>query len=172
MTKKITVSVPDELHEKMQKWKNHFNFSSVFQKAVSEVIEKKETFKGRLKEVASMEQVIKRLKAEKVNLETDYYDQGKKDGLQWAKAASYDELQYALKWQTMEEMEEIQMLQGGLISCDPTRDEVLGSYFLEVMEEDEYMGFYDSAPNEFFVAWEGGWKEAVQAFFEEIEDKL
>ena len=47
MVKRITVSVPDELHEKMEKWRSNFNFSKVFQNAVSGAIQKKEDFEKR-----------------------------------------------------------------------------------------------------------------------------
>jgi len=42
MTQKITISIPDELHEKMQHWKDSFNYSGLFQDAVSKEIQKRE----------------------------------------------------------------------------------------------------------------------------------
>jgi len=41
VTKRVTVSVPDELHEKLEAWKGKLNFSKVFQDAVSVAMGKK-----------------------------------------------------------------------------------------------------------------------------------
>ena len=174
MAKKVTISVPNELHEKMQKWRESFNFSSIFQEAIASAIEKKEAFKKRLREVTTMEQVVERLRREKVEVAKDYFEQGKKDGLEWAKAASYDEIQYALQWETVDKTE---LDTPGLIGTDPTRNEVLGDYFGDVIEDDSNMGFIETIhghymPNEYFISWEAGWKEAVEEFWHEIKDKL
>lgn len=170
MTKKVTISVPDELHGKMEKWKDSFNFSKVFQGAISEAIQKKENFQTRLKEVTTMEQAIERLKREKTEAESDYFEQGKKDGLEFAKSASYEDLQYAICWEPMNR-------QPGLIGYDPTRDEVLGEYFDEIGQEDPHMEFEDttmghSRPNDLFAAWEEGWVEGVSEFWDEVKDKI
>lgn len=171
MTKKITISVPDELHEKMEKWKESFNFSRVFQEAISEKIQRKEDFQERLKGGSNMQTIIERLKEEKIKSGEDYYEEGKKDGLEWAKAAHYDEIQYALQWETVKD---IQQHQPGLFATDPTKDEVLGEYFGEVMKEDLYMGFDTNhdMPNDHFIAWEIGWKEGIEAFWNEVAEHL
>jgi len=44
MAKKITISVPDDLYEKMTEWKSSLNFSKVFQNAISVMIQKKRNF--------------------------------------------------------------------------------------------------------------------------------
>ena len=49
MAKKITLSVPDELYEKMNEWKTSLNFSKVFQNAMSGMIQKKETLTAKLR---------------------------------------------------------------------------------------------------------------------------
>jgi len=170
MTKKITISIPDELHEKMDQWREAFNFSKIFQDTISEAIKKKENFKKRLKEVTTMEQVIERLKKERNEADKSYSEKGKEDGLEWAKVASYEELLYAIKWEPMNE-------QPGLIGYDPTRDEVLGDYFGDIMEDNESMGFVEKTygnflPNSFFAAWEEGWVEGIKEFWGEIKDKL
>ncbi len=50
MAQKITISVPDELHEKMQQWKDSFNYSGLFQDVVSKEIQRKEDEKIREQE--------------------------------------------------------------------------------------------------------------------------
>ena len=50
MAKRVTVSIPDMLHEKMEKWRESFNLSKMFQDAVMEAIQKKEDFQKRIRE--------------------------------------------------------------------------------------------------------------------------
>ena len=144
MTKKVTISVPDDLHEKMQEWRDDFNFSAIFQEAVNKAIERKEGFKRRLGEVTTMAQVIERLRKEKAESSLSYFEQGKKDGLEWAMAASYDEIQYALSYNYR-------------TGVDPTHDEILGDYFADLLEDQ-----YAPMPLGNFVSWVEGWKEAMR----------
>jgi hypothetical protein len=171
MVQRITLSLPDELHEQIQKYKDEMNLSGIFQDAVSKAIEKKEAFKQRLKEATTMEAVIERLKQEKQNAGNDYYEIGQKDGLAWVKTASYEELQHALDYETMQEHS------GYTISYDPCTHEVLGEYFSDIIGEDPNMGFEQTGgsnyiPNHYFQSWEQGWKDAVVEFWEEIKDKI
>ena len=174
MSPKITLSVPEELSKKMEKWKEAFNFSSVFQEAISKEIEKKENLTRKIKEEPKMEEIIERLKQEKIDEENKFHEIGHEDGLQWAKSASYRELKYVV-----DEYEAMFEESGDIVSWDPTNDEILGGYFTDIFEEykKEGMGFTqvsysNSIPNEFFTEWERGWKEAVEAFWDEIKDKF
>lgn len=45
MARKVTVSIPDLLYEKMERWRRSFNLSKMFQDAVAEAIQKKRTFR-------------------------------------------------------------------------------------------------------------------------------
>jgi hypothetical protein len=96
MTKKVTLSVSDELSEKMEKWKDSFNFSGIFQEAITEAIQRKEDFQKRLKEDPKMNEIIERLRKEKAESEKEWFEIGKTEGLEWAKVSSYDELQIVL----------------------------------------------------------------------------
>ena len=49
MVKRVTISVPDDLHEKMEKWREQFNFPQLFQKTIAAAIKNKEDFQNRLK---------------------------------------------------------------------------------------------------------------------------
>jgi len=163
MTKKIILSVPDDLAEKMEKWNDAFDFSRIFQDAMSEAIQKKESFQIR--------DVVARLKKEMGELEGNYYEKGKTDGLEWVKAANIEKLQYALNYVPMDHRDEV------IIAYDPTRDEALGDYFGDVMRADDRMGFVEttfsnSVPNECFRAWERGWSDAVHEFWEEIKGTI
>ena len=117
-----------------------------------------------------MEEVVERLKKEKDESETYFFNEGKNDGLEFAKSASYEDIQYALKWNPMYN-------EGGLVSYDPTRDEILGDYFKEIIEGSEFMDFVETTygnyiPNDIFAAWEDGWVKGVKEFWEEIKNKL
>jgi hypothetical protein len=163
MAKQINLSVSEELAEKMEKWKDSFDFSRIFQNAISEAIRKKESFQIR--------DVVARLKKEKGELEGIYYEKGKTDGLEWVKAANLAEFQYALDYVPMDYKNEV------IIAYDPTHDEVLGYYFNDVIKADDKMGFVEtsfsnSVPNEYFRAWERGWSDAVHEFWEEIKSRM
>ena len=118
-----------------------------------------------------MEQVIERLKKEKTEAESDYFEQGKGGGLNWAKTASYEDLLYAAT-----KFEPINEAEGYFTDYDPGRDEVLGDYFKKIIEENESMDFVRTScgniPNEFFNAWEEGWTTGIREFWDEIQDKL
>lgn len=162
MAKKITISVPDDLYEKMTVWKSSLNFSKVFQDAVSGMIRKKEVLTSRLREEIDFSAVVDRLKKEKIEFECNITECGKKDGLEWSKTAHYRELQYALAWNSYE---------------NPDRDEELGDYFSHMFKhckkritasgkkaQDCFNGFSEK--------YLKGWKEGVELFWNEVKDKL
>ena len=66
---KITISVPDELYEKMKEWKSSLNFSQVFQNAISGMIQKKEALTSKIRNEIDFSSVVDRLKKEKVEFE-------------------------------------------------------------------------------------------------------
>ena len=48
MVKRVNISVPDELYERMQKWRKQVNLSNEFQKMVSKLIDQKEALMEQL----------------------------------------------------------------------------------------------------------------------------
>ena len=98
MAQKITLSVPDLLHEKLKEWRTSFNLSKMFQEAVTDAIRKKEEFQKRFSKDYNMSEIIKRLKQEKLIWEKQFYKLGKEEGLQWAKTAHYEDLLYVLEF--------------------------------------------------------------------------
>jgi len=170
MTKKITVSVSDQLYQKMEKWKKSLKFSKVFQEAMGRVIENREEFQRRLGDVTTMEDVIQRLRLEKMQDDRDHYEVGRQDGLEWCKAASYADIRRALTWEAMRETS------GNTVAFNPAEDEVLGDYFGDIIGEDPLMGFeetgYGFVPNSAYQSWELGWVHAVREFWKEVKDKL
>ncbi|HQL00820.1 MAG TPA: hypothetical protein PK090_08605 [Smithellaceae bacterium] len=162
MAKKITLSVPDELYEKMKDWKSSLNFSQVFQSAVSGMILKKEAWTSKVRSEIDLSSIVARLKKEKNDLESNIAEWGKKDGLDWCKTAHYDELQYALSW---------------IPPQNPDRDTELGMYFSEMFKKykKRITASGRDAQERFSIFSEKyikGWKEGVELFWREVKDKL
>ena len=161
MSKKITVSVPDDLHLKMTEWRESFNFSKIFQKAVSTMIQRKEEFQKRLRSNIDMAAIAERLRREKLASQNESSELGKKEGVKWARSAHYKELQYALRWLPEE---------------NPQRNEVMGDYFTDLFATS--LALQRSVPegdmesSEIVLTFLSGWKEGIEAFWNEIKDKL
>lgn len=78
---KMTVYVPDELKSRMDKTKEPVNWSSLaceaFERKLGEIAQRKKE--------KTMEDVIQRLKASKLEDTSDQHRQGYEDGIDWAK---------------------------------------------------------------------------------------
>ncbi|MCG8617465.1 MAG: hypothetical protein MI802_14690 [Desulfobacterales bacterium] len=98
MAQKITLSIPDMLHEKLTEWRSSFNFSKIFQEALTEAIQKKEALQKRFSEEFDMPDIIKRLREEKQAWENNCYKEGKAEGLRWARSAHYEDLLYVVNY--------------------------------------------------------------------------
>ncbi|MCE5210529.1 MAG: hypothetical protein LLG40_03130 [Deltaproteobacteria bacterium] len=162
MAKKITISVPDELYEKMTEWKSSLNFSKVFQNAISGMIQKKEALTSKIRNEIDFSSIVDRLKKEKIDYEFNIIECGKKDGLEWCKTAHYRELQYAL---------------AGSLYKNPDQDEELGDYFSDMFEKyKEQMTATGKKAQDFLNVFSEkylkGWKEGVELFWNEVKDKL
>jgi hypothetical protein len=161
MSKRITLSVQDALHAEMEKWKGELNFSRVFQDAIREKIERKENFQKRLDSGGfDMEATVERLRAERDEGEEILFDEGKNDGLEWAKYSHYSSLKDALEW-------------------DPTNGEVpdqadLREEIQDMIHDDEHLGFEANSweMDDVTTKWAKGWVEGVQEFWSQVEGKL
>lgn len=157
MAKKVTVSIPDLLYEKMEQWRASFNLSKMLQEAVAEAIQKKEDFQKRLREDLDLNQIIERLRQEKRQSEGDYHETGRQDGLNWAKSAHYDDLIYAINWEAFEEAED---------------DPVLGPYFAEKKVARRPRPSEGQASPNLFRLYLSGWQSGVGQFWEEVREKI
>ncbi|MEE4242635.1 MAG: hypothetical protein V2I36_14305 [Desulfopila sp.] len=157
MARKVTVSIPDMLYEKMERWRRSFNLSKMFQDAVMEAIQKKEDFQKRIQEDLDLCEVVERLRKEKAQSEGDFYDAGKRDGVLWGKSAAYDDIMYALAWED--------------IGAAPV-DGVLGPYFQEKFEHSKLMAIQNDVMNQYACLYVEGWQKGLREFWEEIKDKL
>lgn len=157
MAKKVTVSIPDMLHEKMEQWRESFNLSKMFQDAVTDAIQKKEDLQKRIREDLDQYQIVERLRKEKQESEGNYFETGKTEGVHWAKTAHYDDLMYALSWKD---------------ESNAVKDRVLGEFFSERLASSKMMIVTEAGNNEYFTAYLDGWKNGVEQFWQEIRDKL
>ena len=157
MAKRVTVSIPDMLHEKMEKWRESFNLSKMFQDAVMEAIQKKEDFQKRIREDLDLHDIIGRLRKEKARSEGDYFESGRHDGLLWARSAHYDDLMYAVSWTDYH---------------NAVKDRVLGGFFHDRLKDKQLLWADAEGDSEPFRIYVRGWKNGVEQFWNEIRDKL
>lgn len=168
MVKKFNLSVPDDLAEKIEQRRADLgSLSAIFQEAVADRIRKKEEFEQRLQGDAHMNQIIERLKREKAALQGNFSEKGREEGLRWAKAASYRELEYARRFDPTD-------AEGLYDPTIPLHNDVLGHYFIDALEADELTNpeSDEDELNEFAKQWLKGWLEAVADFWSQVEDKL
>ncbi len=164
MSKKITISVPDGLHKKMEQWRESFNFSQVFQKAVSDLIIRKEDLKKRIEKDSEMKEIISRLRKEKIESDGEYYERGRNDGFKWAKAAHYNELKFALAWDPCQGLP------------DKTGEgQFLREHFEEIISKDNFLAHDNKTKkgvNEYTLSYFKGVKEGVQLLWDEIKKEI
>lgn len=157
MAQKITLSIPDILHEKLKKWRTSFNFSKMFQDTLTEAIQKKEAFRKRFSEDFDMSEIIKRLKHEKLIWEKKYYEIGKAEGLQWAKTAHYEDLLYVSQFDTTYR----------LIS-----DLKMNQYFEQIYQSTDFVKYSNSDSLNHKQIFTNGWFKGVLEFWNQIEEKI
>lgn len=158
MTVNITISVPDDLHREMQEWKDSFNYSKFFQNAIRKAIQQKKEFSKRLKgEGESMNEIIERLKKEKTKDIDLYFEYGKKEGVKWAKAASYHSLKLVVG------------TEGNEFPFDTLENFGAGDrdWLEEVLKKDPVI-----EEPEIYEVFERGLMEGVRAFWAEVEGNL
>jgi hypothetical protein len=86
MAAKITLSVPDGLKAKMDKWKGQFNYSKICQEAIGHAIGKKERFLEKAAQKRSVQEIMSR---GDFSTEEGQYAVGKELGFHYAETAPY-----------------------------------------------------------------------------------
>jgi len=157
MAQKITLSIPDLLHEKLKEWRASFNLSKMFQEAVTDAIQKKEEFQKRFTEDFDMSEIIHRLKQEKLIWEKKYYKLGKTEGLQWAKTTHYEDLLYVLQFNDTYQ----------LIS-----DPKMNQYFEQAYQSTDLIKNSSSGSVDHEQLFIDGWFNGVLEFWNQIKEKL
>jgi hypothetical protein len=157
MAQKITLSIPDMLHEKVTQWRSSFNFSRLFQEALTEAIQKKEALQKRFSDEFDMPDIIQRLREEKQAWENKFFRAGKRQGLVWARAAHFEDLLYVLHHED---------------TYDLIGHENFKTYFQGIYQEYElgkYSGEGGTAHEHKFME---GWFQGVRSFWNEIKEQI
>lgn len=150
MARKITLTVPDALYSKIDKWRTGFNLSGIFQEAVADAINKKEAFQERLSEENSMPDIISRLRKEKAGWERKIAEQAEKAGSLWASRAHYEELIMAVNSST-EQLIKIPQIQSQITDTIQQISSVPDVHKSTVLKS---------------------WLKGVQNFWDTVRDKL
>ena len=157
MTQKITLSIPDMLHEKLTEWRSSFNFSKMFQEALTDAIQKKEELQRRFSDEFDMQDVITRLREEKLAWENNSYQIGKNNGLKWARSAHYTDLLYVVNCENTYELIEHALYKPYFQKLYETH--TLGKYSPQGGVDHEQK-FID------------GWFDGVKSFWNEVRKKI
>ena len=157
MARKITLTVPDALYHKIDRWRSGFNLSRIFQDAVSDAIRKKEEFQKRMGEETPLNDVIARLKKEKESWEDRLSTQAEKAGTFWASKAHYEELIMAVNT-SLDQVPEIPHVQK------------------QISETLHQLSQFPEALNDCLESMKStvqeGWLKGVQNFWETVRDKI
>jgi hypothetical protein len=157
MTQKITLSIPDLLHEKLKEWRNSFNFSKMFQEALTDAIQKKEEFQKRLSEDFDMSEIIKRLQQEKCIWEKQFFKSGKNEGIKWARSAHYEDLLYVINFEDTYEL---------------TNDTKFKLYFEDLHTKNDLGKYASDTDIDHEVMFMDGWFYGVNEFWAQIKEKI
>ncbi len=157
MARKITLTVPDALYQKIDEWRSGFNMSRIFQDAVSEAICRKEEFQQRISEDKGLNDIIKRLKQEKSGWERKIFLKAEEAGQLWASRAHYEDLLTA-------------------VSASP--DQILAIPHLEVQLQatldqlQQFPSLMAGGIDAFKKTVLTGWKKGVDDFWSVVRDKI
>jgi post-segregation antitoxin (ccd killing protein) len=86
----LTVYVPDALHKRLERHRDQINVSAVLQRCLQRELDALESAVEASQE--AMDEAIRRLVAEKTELEGRSRDRGMSEGLKWALSAPYEQL--------------------------------------------------------------------------------
>jgi hypothetical protein len=83
---RLNITVPDDLYERVEKWRDRLNLSRICQDAISREVDKLELVP---EDVRRMQEALSRLGREKATVERSCFRKGVYDGLEWARQAEY-----------------------------------------------------------------------------------
>ena len=157
MSQKVTLSIPDLLHEKLEEWRASFNLSKMFQEALTDAIQKKEDLQKRFSEDFDISDVVKRLRQEKRDWGKKIFKSGKREGFKWAQHAQYPDLLYVLSFKDAYK----------LIS-----DSKMNSYFKKIYKNTDLVMYTGSGSVHHEQMFMKGWHNGVVELWEQVKDKL
>lgn len=150
MAERINITVPNDLHERLQAVRDDINISRICQEAIEQAVILKEI---KMKTLSSKEKVIERLRLERQKNEQEWFNYGKTDGLSDAEDLSYEDFEHLEK-------------------LYKERDEVMLNQLDDDLREwlEEKMSNFDQRPNK--KVYLNGWIEGVVEFWDEIKDEI
>jgi predicted transcriptional regulator len=158
MTERITITIPDSLHTRLQAVKENMNISAVCQQAIEYAVSMEEL---KMKNLAGKEKVIERLRLERQKSEEEWFNCGRNDGLEAAENLKYEDFEQLCDLYTKKnELERY----GDWIGLDQFSEE-LREGLQEQMDD-----YSPKPPNKgLYLA---GWIEGAIEFWDEIKDEI
>ncbi|MBD2296099.1 hypothetical protein H6G06_22115 [Anabaena sphaerica FACHB-251] len=155
MAQRITITLPDNLHERLQTFKENLNVSGICQQAIDLAVQIEEI---KVKtDIPAIEKAIARLRKEKQEISAKWKETGFKDGLTDAtEKLNYPTLKYVGEGGDIDEQFP------GMIHGVPV------SVWLEAYNYQRYEKEDDFE----YEIYDQGWIEGVIHVWEEIKDKL
>jgi hypothetical protein len=89
---RLTVSVPQDLHDRLDRWRDNINISRICQEALERELRRLEELP---QDAIVLGDMVKRLSAEKADGDQHWFSQGVADGMTWARGAAYVDLKEA-----------------------------------------------------------------------------
>jgi hypothetical protein len=86
---RLTVSIPQDLHDRLEHWRDHLNISRVCQRALDREVRRLEELP---QDAHALGTLVERLSREKADGDRAWFSQGVADGMTWAQGASYIDL--------------------------------------------------------------------------------
>ncbi len=157
MAQKVTLSIPDMLHEKLKEWRDSFNFSKMFQDALTEAIQKKEELANRFSQDAELPDIIHRLRQEKMAWEKKFYKIGKQEGDKWARSVRYEDLLYVSNCSDTE----------GIMGHDSYKD-----YFADLFQSFSVSDLPENHREHHIQQFMTGWCAGVKEFWNLVREKI
>jgi hypothetical protein len=143
---RLNITVPDELYQRVERWRERINLSRVCQDAIARELDKLEQLPD---EVQSMHAALTRLGREKAKVDRTCFRKGVFDGLEWARGAEYGLLR---RW--------------GERQGDEAFDEALAGPAAESASQHEEDPSWDARP------YAEGWMAGVQQFWQRARKNL
>lgn len=91
---RLTVSVPQDLHARLENWRDRLNISRVCQEALERELRRLEELPEDAKALTGL---VERLAREKADGERHWFSQGVSDGMNWTRRAAYADLRAAVE---------------------------------------------------------------------------
>jgi hypothetical protein len=86
---RLTVSVPQALHDRLDRWRDNINISRICQEALERELRRLEELPG---DAVALGDMVRRLSKEKADGDRQWFSQGVADGMTWARGAGYVDL--------------------------------------------------------------------------------